>query len=395
MTIFANLSLFAHSAAMVLISSTVVFNRKLSLATRAMTLATGASLGYGFHWAPLRLLTPDYPLTLSVLAYASLAFAVTALFASSDPDDALRGTPHRYRLASSCTDGAPGCRRALPEAIANHLGGTALRYRRHRQLPARRSVDYSSFCTWGHAPILSVAWFTLLNLSFRYLVRYTWALLYEFSHLGAAEPFFRFQDFLSPGTIYFLPFLGLLLWLVIVLGSIVAPGQPRWRPIPAVTLLGALFYLYVLARRPGNATTFEILIYIAVTGTLCAMLHRPRARTVVAAVWCAALLAQTAHVALVGYPQFVAGAQYTAARSDGQSISTLAHSGCRSSMHSLSILPPPTTFFSRPKAPRSKVCSIARSATARSRCGVRFFHESFAPTRWSASRPRSLQLHTS
>lgn len=312
MTLFANTSLFVHAAVMVLVSSRVLLHTKLGLSVKVATLVTGASLGYGFFWAPLRLFVPDYPLTLSVLAYASLAFAVTTVLATANAQDASQVSPEAITrhlpirvalLAAAMLFLKPSL---IVWVILLFFVGVA----GHGQRGGRWIATGSSFVALLF--LLSAAWLVLLGPNTRDAQRYAAALLYEFSHLGSAEPFFHLRDFLAPGTMYFLPFLGFLIWLVIVAGAIVLPDQQGWRGISIATLFGGISYLYVLLRRPGDAATFEILVYLTVTGSLCAMLYKRSTRVAITGVWCAALFVHAIYVGLVAYPQLVVGASHTA-----------------------------------------------------------------------------------
>jgi hypothetical protein len=123
---------------------------------------------------------------------------------------------------------------------------------------------------------------------------------------------FRLQDFVTPGTIYFVPMLGSIVWLAIVVLTLAYPEGRRFRLIPGTVLAGGLFYLYVFMRRAGNATTFEMVIYLLTTGTVCIMILRRPIRSAVLLVWCVLLLSQTYAVARSTLPAVIAGARQAA-----------------------------------------------------------------------------------
>jgi len=311
MTLFAYISIFIHSAIMVLISGVVIFHPKLSAAVRAATLATAATLGYGFRWAPLRLLVPDYPLTLNVLAYMFLAIAAIQLRPLTDRPDS--GSNEQRRIWS----------RALPLGVL----GAAILLLKPSLAPwtlllfVIGTVGYDRLrARWSFAgvtlgvvlAVVSGSWFALLGGSLRTVVSYSYAVVEELVHVGQVEPFFRLRDFMTPGTTYFLPFLGFLIWLVISLAASIWPSHRRLRVVPSAALLGGVFYLYVLAKRPGNATTYEILVYLAITGTICSIISKRQIRVAMMGMWCAVLLGQTVRVAWIGYPQYIGEARRTA-----------------------------------------------------------------------------------
>jgi len=69
---FALLTIGAHVLVMQALTVFVVLTRRLGLAEKIALTAAGASLGYLFYWAPLRLLVPDYGAEIIVLTYVGM-----------------------------------------------------------------------------------------------------------------------------------------------------------------------------------------------------------------------------------------------------------------------------------------------------------------------------------
>ncbi len=309
MTLFSNVSIFIHAGVMAIVAGVVIRSRALPFSSRILLLVTGASLGYVFYWAPLRLFAPDYPLTLMALAYIFVIFAATVSFSPGSPDGAVvssaqifwrRGAPIAA-LGATMLFLKPSL---VPYVLLTFVVGTIGLARRMRWLLIGEAAVTM-------VAVLAVLWF-LLFLNVYGAVSSAMGLVVALVHVGPAEPFFRLKDLVTSGTIYFAPFIGFISWLIISLTALFFPEDRRLRTIPGAVLLGGLFYLYVLTKRPGNAATFEILVYLAVTGTLCIMVLRRPVRLDFLMAWCIILLVQTGLVARTALPQFVSGARYTA-----------------------------------------------------------------------------------
>jgi hypothetical protein len=77
--VFSQAGLFLHASAMSVLTAYVAATTSLRRITKLAILVGGATLGYGYFWAPNRLFYPGYHLTLNVLAYALLVFGARAL----------------------------------------------------------------------------------------------------------------------------------------------------------------------------------------------------------------------------------------------------------------------------------------------------------------------------
>jgi hypothetical protein len=310
MTLFANVSLFIHAVLMALISGVVLSRRALPVAHRILLLITGGSLGFVFYWGPLHLFVPDYPLSLIVAAYMFTVFASTRLGSLRDDQDPVPTVPTRVwpqavsiaLVASAFLLLKPSL---LPYAVLAFVVGAL----RNRARPDWKTLRIAGGVTLG---LVALVWFLLQG-------PYVYAALSSIAELAIAlatttpvEPFGPLRDFVTPETIYFGPLVVSVVWLGITLSALRYPEDRRFRIVPGTILLGGLFYLFVFTRRVGNATTFEILVYLVATATLCAtMLHRSMRAAVIFA-WCTFLLVQTAAVAGSALPQFVSGAREAA-----------------------------------------------------------------------------------
>jgi hypothetical protein len=310
MTTFADASIGIHAGLMILVLGIVTFDRRLPLASRLAALVTGASLGYLFHWSPLGLLVADFPLTRILLVCAFLAFSVRRLefplklevSPPSTPSSLVQSAAPIAALASAMLFLEPTL---VPYVLLVFIVGVV-------GLPWRRLLTVVSAGLGMTAVCLAGLWVCLMQGDLP--VQRASILVNALRFNGPVEPYFRFGDFMTPGTYLFVPFLSAIAWCVIPAAAFVWPGNRRHRIIPIAVMLGLLFYLYVfIVRRPGVALTSEILVYLAATGVLSIFTMRPGVRRAGAAIWCAALLAQMAYTVTSALPPVIAYAQNAAA----------------------------------------------------------------------------------
>jgi hypothetical protein len=186
----------------------------------------------------------------------------------------------------------------LPYALLVFLLGTSNVCRAERYRILARAV--------GFMIVLGVcAWLALQESGLKGGFAAARELVSSLLHVESAEPLFRPRDLITPGTIYFTPVLGSLLWLAIVILALRLPRDRRARPLVLAVLAGGIFYGYVMMKRPGNSTMVEALIYLVLTGTLCLMVLASRFLRPAILIWSAVLLVHTTAIARVTLLPFI------------------------------------------------------------------------------------------
>ena len=308
MTAFANTSILIQSGLMLVVSGIVAFQKKIPPLTRLSVLIAGASLGYSFYWTPLGLFIADFPLTRMLLVYSCLAFIVMRMVSLVPVDNPM----------------PPAMRIVLLRASSIGLLAAAMLFLEPTLLPyvvlvlVVGVVDLSRADRWAVVAFtlgvmgltLCGLWLLLLRVDLTRAFQAAILLIRILASKGSVEPDFHLVDFVTPGTIYFAPFLESIVWLVLPAVAFSGPRDHRLRPIPLGVSLGFFFLVYILVhRRPGNVLTEEGLIYMVVGGTVCAVLVRPPVRRILLAAWCAALIIQTTWIARTALPQIVSEAR--------------------------------------------------------------------------------------
>jgi hypothetical protein len=259
-------------------------------------LVGGATLGYGYFWAPNRLFYPDYHLTLNVLAYALLVLGarrlekgdapgllMSAVLAAGFIANKLSLLPWVFILLALASGPLLTLRDRI-RRIAQVAGGAGL-----------LALVLAFLWVNGHIDLLR----TFAKNTARFLVTVQ----------GVEPTYHGLSDFVASGTVY-RPLLWVVgTWVLVAALSLVAG---RRRDIPLLTLLGGGFYVLMLSRRPGDTMVYEIVAFLAVSGVLSTLCLDGRTRFAAVLLWASVLGLQAAHVSFTAIPAFIDGARLSA-----------------------------------------------------------------------------------
>ena len=294
--LFSQAGLFLHASAMSVLTAYVGATTSLTRITKLAVFVGGATLGYGYFWAPNRLFYPDYHLTLNVLAYALLVLGarrlekgdapgllMSAVLAAGFIANKVSLLPWVFILLALVT-GPLLTLRDRTRRIAQVAGGAGL-----------LALVLAFLWVNGHLDLLG----TFAYDTARFLVTVK----------GVEPTYHGLSDFVASGTVY-RPLLWVAgAWMLIAALSLVAG---RRRDIPVLTLLGGGLYLLMLSRRPGDTMVYEIVAFLAVSGILSALCLDGWTRLAAVLLWSSALVLQAAHVGFTAIPASINGARLSA-----------------------------------------------------------------------------------
>lgn len=297
---FSWAGVFLHAALMSGLSFYVILSKRMTFVAKVAVLVVGATLGYGYFWAPNRLFFPDYHLTLNVLAYSLVIIGARFL----DPD-VPRLTSWRL-LGWACLVAAflflklsllPWVLLAIALVAVGDDGSRS----------RLRSIEAILGAAAVLLLLLAVLW---VRLQPRLLAVFAYDTARFLLTVKGVEPAFEgLSDFLGPGTVYW-PVLWVVgVWVLVVGISLVTS---RRREVPAIALLGGALYAYMLSRRPGDTMVPEIVAFISVSGMLCALSLVEWTRTLTVGLWSVVLVLQAITVIFTGLPASINGARLSA-----------------------------------------------------------------------------------
>ena len=293
---FSQAGLLLHASAMSVLTVYVAATANLTRLTKLAVLVGGATLGYGYFWAPNRLFYPDYHLTLNVLAYALLVLGalrlekgdapgllVSALLVAGFIADKLSLLPWVFILLALASSSLPTFGDRIRH-IAQVTGRAGLLL-----------LGLAFLWVNGHLDLLGhFAYDTA-----RFLVAVK----------GVEPAYHGLSDFVASGTVY-RPLLWVTgAWMLVAALSLVAG---RRRDIPLLTLLGGGLYVLMLSRRPGDTMVYEIAAFLTVSGVLSTLCLDGRTRLAAVLLWSSVLVLQAAHVGFTAIPAFIDGARLSA-----------------------------------------------------------------------------------
>jgi hypothetical protein len=290
---FSQTGLLLHASAMSVLTAYVGATTSLTRITKLGVFVGGATLGYGYFWAPNRLFYPDYHLTLNVLAYALLVLGawrlekgdapgllMSAVLAAGFIANKLSLLPWVFILLALAS-GPLLTLRDRVRRIAQVAGGAGV-----------LALVLAFLWVNGHADLLG----TFAYDTARFLVTVK----------GVEPTYHGLSDFVASGTVH-LWVAGA--WMIVAALSLVAG---RRRDIPLLTLLGGGLYVLMLSRRPGDAMVYEIVAFLAVSGILSTLCLDGRARLAAVLLWSSVLVLQAARVSLTALPASIDGARLSA-----------------------------------------------------------------------------------
>lgn len=245
-----------------------------------------------------------------VLGYMFLAFGAVRLCCKERPTDARAMPPVTlWSLAASIGGLTAAMLLLKPTLLAYVLLifwlGTFNVPRHQRYRVAGSAVGIALV-------LIGLAWFVLQGSGLQGGVSAARALFSGLWHATSAEPFFHLLDLVTPGTIYFVPVLGCLFWLFIVVSTAASPRDRALRSFPLIVLAGGLLYGFAMIKRPGNATMFGALLYILLTGTLCLIVQSPKIQRITLLAWVTLLLLHTGAIARVTLLPFAWSGRHSA-----------------------------------------------------------------------------------
>jgi hypothetical protein len=293
---FSQAGLFLHASTMSVLTAYVAVTTSLTRITKLAVLVGGATLGYGYFWAPNRLFYPDYQLTLNVLAYALLVLGARGL----EKDDAPGLLMSAVLVAGFLADKLS----LLPWVFILLALASGPRLTLRDRI--RRIAQVA-----GVAGLLTlVLAFVWVNGHFDLLGTFAYDTARFLVTVKGVEPAYHgLSDFAASGTVY-RPLLWVVgAWMFVTALSLVAG---RRRDIPVLTLLGGGLYVLMLSRRPGDAMVYEIVAFIAVSGILSTLCLDGRARRAAVLLWSLVLVVQGASVGFTTIPTSIGGARLSA-----------------------------------------------------------------------------------
>lgn len=294
---FSQAGLFLHASAMSVLTAYVAATTRVTRLTKLAVLVGGATLGFGYSWAPNRLFYPDYHLTLNVLAYALLVLGarglekgnapgalISAVLAAGFIANKLSLFPWMFILLALASDPRLTPRDRI-RRIVQVTGGAAL-----------LALVLAFLWVNGHVDLLGI------------FARHTARFLMTVK--GVELAYHGLSDLVASGTVY-RPLVWVVgAWMLVVALSLVAG---RRRDIPLLTLLGGGLYVLMLSRRPGDTMVYEIVAFLTVSGVLSMLCLDGRTRLAAVLVWSSVLVLQAAHVGSAAFPAAIDGARLSAA----------------------------------------------------------------------------------
>jgi hypothetical protein len=293
---FSQVGLLLHASAMSVLTAYVAATASLTQVTKLAVLMGGATLGYGYFWAPNRLFYPDYHLTLNVLAYALLVLGARGLENGNAPGLLMSAVLAAGFIASKLS--------LFPWVlILLALASDPL-------LPFHARIRRIAHVVGGAGVLALVLAFLWVNGHVDLLGTFAYDTARFLVTVKGVEPTYHgLGDFLAPGTVY-RPLLWVGgAWLFVAALSLFAG---RRRDIPLLTLFGGGLYVLMLSRRPGDTMVYEIVAFLAVSGILSTLSLDRRAQLAAVLLWSSVLVLQAAHVGLAAFPTSIAGARLSA-----------------------------------------------------------------------------------
>ncbi len=300
---FAVATLAVHAVGMEILTAIVVFSKRLTIPTKIGLTVMGASLGYLFYWAPLRLFIPDYPLTMVLLAFVAIVSSVS--LATDEQRGSWRLGPFTL-LAALLVFLKVSLIVWVPFLLAVGTGAVTSARAQLRGMVRAATVA---------GGILVVMGFIGMNFHVTSVIRLVVDMLRFLKNRPGSDPNFTvFHEFYLPGSVYFVPALILVLWLGLLVASLVSQRAEHAdvRILYLSALAGGVAYLAILGLRPTDGTVMEFLLYLVVSGGICATAAHGRVSLILLTAWCVVLGIQVALGARAASPDMVRGAAVTA-----------------------------------------------------------------------------------